>query len=127
MQSSSSSSILVVDDEEDIVAIYKEFIEQIGYDTTCFTSPLLALEHYKQFHKKYSLIITDMKMPQMNGIEFADKIRRLDHRVKIYLITAYEITDTKDHNVSGKANFDVILKKPIDLLELQKRIKRDLS
>ncbi len=131
MQSSSPSpapqSILVVDDEKDILALYKMFIKIIGCDIVCFTNPVLAFEHYKQFHGSYSLIITDLRMPGMSGIEFAKCIREMNSEIKIYLITAYDIADIDSQQACKEAKFNIILEKPVDFLKLQKIIEQDLS
>ena len=128
MQSSSApQSILVVDDEKDILAIYKLFLKIIGCDTVCFTNPVLAFEHYKQFHGSYSLIITDLRMPGMSGIEFAKCIREVNSAIKIYLVTACDIADIENQQACQEAKFNIILEKPIDFLKLQKIIEQDLS
>lgn len=100
MQSSSSStslSFLVVDDEQELANLYKEFIKGIGYEAVSFTNPILALEHYKQYLDKYSLILTDLRMPGMSGIELANKIPELNSEIEIFLTTAFDIEDIKNH------------------------------
>lgn len=122
-----SISILIVDDEKDIITLYKEFMIRVGYDAICFTNPVLAFEHYKQFPDKYSLIITDLRMPGMSGIELAKKVRELNSIVKIYLITAYDTGDIESQQACEEAKFNIILEKPLELFTLQKIIERDLS
>ena len=126
MQSSSSLSFLVIDDEQELAHLYKEFIREIGYDVVSFTNPVLALEHYKQCFDKYSLIVTDLRMPGMSGIEFANKIRELNSKVKIFLTTAFDIADIKDYEDYQKAKIDKVLQKPIKLATLKKFIEQDL-
>jgi CheY-like chemotaxis protein len=126
MQSSSSISFLVVDDELELANLYKEFIKGIGYDAVSFTNPMLALEHYEQCLDKYSLILTDLRMPGMSGIELANKIRELSSEVKIFLITAFDIDDIKNHENYQKAKIDKVLQKPIKLAVLKKFIEQDL-
>lgn len=88
MRSSPSLSCLVVDDEQELANLYKEFIMKLGYDVISFTNPAIALEHYKQSIGRYSLILTDLRMPGMSGIELANKIRESNSKVKIFLVTA---------------------------------------
>ena len=126
MQSSSSLSFLVIDDEQELAHLYKEFIREIGYDVVSFTNPVLALEHYKQCFDKYSLIVTDLRMPGMSGIEFANKIRELNSKVKIFLTTAFDIADIKDYEDYQKAKIDKVLQKPIKFSTLKKFIEQDL-
>ena len=113
-------TILIVDDEEELTTLYKEFVRTMGYDAVSFTNPLLALEHYKERVDKYSLIITDLRMPGMCGLEFAHKIRELDSSVKIFLITAFDIADIESKWAVGTAKIDKVIQKPIKLSMLKK-------
>jgi len=115
-------TILIVDDEEELTILYKEFVRTMGYDAVSFTNPLLALEHYKQRVDKYSLVITDLRMPGMCGLEFANKIRELDSSVKIFLITAFDIADIESKWAVGTAKIDKVIQKPIKLSMLKKTI-----
>ncbi len=127
MQSSSSSlSFLVIDDEQELAHLYKEFIKEIGYDAVSFTNPILALEHYKRCFDKYSLILTDLRMPGMSGIEFANKVRELNSKVKIFLTTAFDMADIKDYKDYQKAKINKILQKPIKFSTLRKFIEQEL-
>jgi CheY-like chemotaxis protein len=98
-----------------------------GYDATSFSDPLLALEHFKQASNKYSLIITDMRMPGMCGIELAKKIREINENVKIFLMTAFDIRDLKSNPDFQAANIDRLLQKPIPFSELRTIIKITLE
>jgi response regulator RpfG family c-di-GMP phosphodiesterase len=115
-------TILIVDDEQELTTLYKEFVRTMGYEAVSFTNPLLALEHYKQRVDKYSLIITDLRMPGMCGLEFANKIRELDSSVKIFLVTAFDIADIESKWVVGTAKIDKVIQKPIKLSMLKKTI-----
>ena len=126
MQSSSSLSFLVIDDEQELANLYKEFIKEIGYDAVSFTNSMLALEHYMQCFNKYSLILTDLRMPGMSGIELANKIRELNPKVKIFLTTAFDINDIKNHKNFQEAKINRILQKPINLSTLKKFVEQDV-
>jgi response regulator RpfG family c-di-GMP phosphodiesterase len=119
-------TILIVDDEQELTALYKEFVRTMGYEAISFTNPLLALEHYKQRVDKYSLIITDLRMPGMCGLEFANKIRELDSSVKIFLVTAFDIADIESKWAVGTAKIDKVIQKPIKLSMLKKTIDQDV-
>ncbi|WP_458743842.1 response regulator [Candidatus Nitrosocosmicus sp. T] len=119
-------SILIVDDEEELATLYKEFIIRMGYDAVSFTNPLLAFEHYKQCLDKYFLIITDLRMPGMGGIELANKIRELNSAVKIFLITAFDVADIQSQWAVGTAVFDRLIQKPLKLPMLKKIIEQDI-
>ena len=63
-----TGSILVLDDDFDINNIVKLALRNHGYNVFGFTDPLLALEHFKSNHSTYSLVLSDLRMPVMNGI-----------------------------------------------------------
>lgn len=65
----------------------------MGYEIDSFTEPSIALEKFKQSSQKYSMVLTDLRMPSMSGIELAQKIREIDDNVIINLITAFNIDD----------------------------------
>ena len=60
-----------------------------GFNSVSFTDPLSALDHFSQNHDKYSVVITDWKMPNLDGIHLAKRIREYSTTVKILLITAF--------------------------------------
>jgi two-component system cell cycle response regulator CpdR len=116
-------SILVVDDEIDLGLLLKQFLHGLGFDVVSFTNSLLAFEHLKHNHKSYSLIITDLRMPGLSGIDLANKIRKeINSSIKIFLITAFDISDLKDQPNFKLANIENIIQKPIKLSHLKKII-----
>jgi len=118
-------SILVVDDEVDIGLLLKQFLHGLGINAVSFTNPLLAFEHLKNSHLNYSLIITDLRMPGMTGIDLAYKIRKeLSSSIKIFLITAFDISDLKDQSNFKLADIENIIQKPIKLSHLKKIINQ---
>jgi two-component system cell cycle response regulator CpdR len=117
--------ILLIDDESDLVLLLKQFLNKMGFDAISFTNPLLAFEHIKNSHKNYSLIITDLRMPGMTGIDLANKIRKeISSSIKIFLMTAFDISDLKDQSNFQTANIENIIQKPIKLALLKKIINQ---
>ncbi len=116
--------ILIVDDEQELATLYREFLIGMGFDVVVsFTNPLMAFEHYRQCTDKYSIVITDLRMPGMNGIELANKIRELNSSVKIFLITAFDISDIQLNESYKQAKIDKIVQKPLKLTSLNKIIE----
>lgn len=74
---SDSKSVIVVDDEMELSVLFKEFLTKEGYNPISFSDPLMALEYFKETFDKHSLIITDMRMPGMSGIELAKRLGNL--------------------------------------------------
>jgi two-component SAPR family response regulator len=89
-----------------------------------FTKPLLALEHFKLNHKGYFLVISDIRMPSMNGFEFVKNITRIKPDIKVLLMTAFDIYNDDDDllnmNLKYNSNVSGIIKKPVSTKELAK-------
>lgn len=119
--SSPSQSILVVDDELDIVVIFKQALSRQGYTVFGFTDPLLALEHFKLNSEDYGLVITDVRMPRMSGIELAANIKAVKPDAKVLLMSAFEVSDLEFSMPGIKIND--FLRKPIDVRTLVRRVK----
>jgi CheY-like chemotaxis protein len=107
------SKVLVLDDDFDLVTLVKQILQKDGFKNVfAFTDPLLALEHFRINHKDYSLIISDIRMPTMNGFEFVREARKISPKVKILLMTAFEIDDMEFARVLPKPKIDGLIRKP---------------
>jgi DNA-binding response OmpR family regulator len=119
--------IIVVDDESDLAFLYKQFITGLGFDVVSFTDSLLAFEHFRQNIDRYCLLITDLRMPGMNGIELANKIREVNKTVKIFLVTAFATEDLENRQDFKAAKVDRIIQKPLKFSKLKEIIKQDIK
>jgi DNA-binding NtrC family response regulator len=113
------STIVVVDDESDLVFMFKVTLEMNGYNVIGFTNPVEALEYLKENHDKCTLLITDYRMPEINGCELGTKIKEIDEKIKIIIITAYE-------NIIENADFELI-KKPISTTKLLEVVANNID
>ena len=82
---SEPTSIMVVEDEKELASLFKAFLEKMGYDTVTFTDPIMALEFFKQGTKEFSLILTDLRMPEMSGMSWLLKSENLMIKSKSFL------------------------------------------
>lgn len=81
-------NILVVDDEQVVLTSCERVLRPVGYEVDTVNSPVEALRRLEN-GKAYDLIITDIKMPEMDGIEFMRRVRGKDPDINIVLITGY--------------------------------------
>ena len=114
---------MVVDDEEELANLFRTFLDKFGFNCVSFTDPLAALDHYSQNHDKYSVVLTDWKMPFLDGIQLAKKVREYNTTVKILLITAFFTDATLRRDVYQEAHISDVMEKPIKLKELGSRIE----
>ncbi len=131
-----NNRILLVDDEVDITTVFTLALADNGFEVDAFNDPIQALSGFRS--GSYDLALIDYKMPNMNGFELYREIRKIDERVKVCFITAFEVyhEDLKkkfqsnlDTSPQYKQEIDVkcFIQKPIDIDELVKRIKEELN
>ena len=92
MSNNTKQRILLVDDEPDITFALSIGLEDNGFVVNAFNDPLLALQSFKdQKEGSFALALIDIKMPKMNGFELYNEIRKIDDKVPICFITAFDI------------------------------------
>lgn len=119
---SEPTSIMIIEDEKELAVLFKAFLEKMGYDTVTFTDPIMALEFFKQGTKEFSLILTDLRMPEMSGIELAAEIRKFNDKIKIILITAFMVEDLMISETYKLAKINEIVQKPVKIAALREII-----
>jgi CheY-like chemotaxis protein len=80
--------ILVVDDEPDVVDVLTKGLQRQGFHVIGFTDPQQALSNFERH--KFDVVLTDIKMPNIDGIELYRRLRAIDSEVLICFVTTYE-------------------------------------
>lgn len=102
------AQVLIVDDEPDMLALLAMIItEKTNHRVTTTNNPLEVPKLVKE--GAYNLLITDLKMPGMDGIELIDEIRKIDKYIPISIITAYPSTESAEEAIN-KGAYDYITK-----------------
>jgi len=113
--------ILIVDDESDITSAFDMILEMNGFEVDTYNDPLLALSNFKP--NLYGLALLDIRMPKMNGFELYRKIKDIDKKIEICLITAFE-----DYHQEFKESFPELedakyfIRKPKAIEDLVKHV-----
>jgi len=124
MITSNAKSIVVVDDERDIVNQIKRSLGDMdGLKVYTFTDPFAALEHFNSGCKDHHIVISDIRMPGMNGYEFVKQVKKIKPQVKIILMSSFEINDNELLDVLPDVNIDTVLQKPFSLDVLTNIVK----
>jgi DNA-binding NtrC family response regulator len=126
-KASDQSMIQVVDDEFDIVNVIKLYLQGKGFNVFGFTDPLLALEHFRINCKNYMLIISDIRMPGMNGFEFIRKVREIIPTIKVLLMSAFEVNSVELSEDLRGNKIQAFIQKPIALDELGNIVQAQLK
>src|SRR5579862_9921591 len=117
--------ILYLDDEEPLVFLVSRILEHLGYAVLGFTNAAEALKAFKASPREFSLVLTDMSMPGMSGLEFAQQILAIDPKATVVIATHCEDPNWEDHARSSGVR-DVI-EKPATVDAMTKSIDRLLS
>lgn len=111
-----SERILFVDDEIDMQEIASTVFQSYGYQATVFGDPIEALQHFKSVSDKFDLLITDMTMPKMTGIELIHKVLEITPRLPVILCTGYsDLINAENAHKQGITNF---VEKPYTMSKL---------
>jgi DNA-binding response OmpR family regulator len=118
--------ILEINDEPDITTILQIGLEEGGFDVDAFTDPKLALSSFKP--GSYNLVLIDIMMPDMDGFELYERLKKLDPDVKMCFLTASEMYHQKIREVEHYAlNKDLFLQKPISTDDLIREINKKID
>jgi DNA-binding response OmpR family regulator len=120
MSTTKEKNILIVDDDEDFTNLYETFLKFDGYEVDAFTDPIDALYLFRK--DVYDLVLLDLKMPKMNGVELSEELHNIDPNLLYRFITAASkeyIDNLKLNNPDLEKN---IIYKPLWLNEIRTTI-----
>ena len=134
-----SKRILIVDDEQDITLCFKIALEDNGFkeQVDVYNDPSIALSAFSP--GSYALLLLDIAMPRINGLALYEKIRKIDSKIKVLFITAFDVDyevlrklypskEYEDVMVTILENREgCFIKKPIDTDDLVRRVKKEVS
>lgn len=116
----SKLKIMIVDDEVDICNLFRDALQVAGYNVRAFTNPTEALEDFRLHNEEYGVIITDIRMPEMSGIELIKRVNQINKNVKVFLMTAFELKNEELQEL----RMNEFLNKPIYARRLVEMVKR---
>jgi DNA-binding NtrC family response regulator len=116
------AKLLVVDDDSDIVQVLKMGLLKNRFLVDAFTNSEEALQSFKSNAESYSLLLSDMRMPALSGIQLARKVKEINPNVKVVLMTAFEIRDEEFSKVFPSSRVDGFLQKPMTIRDLINKI-----
>ncbi len=115
--------VLIVDDEPDFVELLREFLSAKGYEVAAAYDGEEALRKVKE--DRPHLILLDVRMPKMNGLEVLRQVREIDHEVGVIMVTAVDEEETGRQALKLGA-FDYMTK-PLDLKYLERSLWYKIS
>ena len=111
-----------MDDDSDIVQVLKKGLLKNRLLEEAFTNADDALQSFKSDAEIYCLLLSDMRMPGLYGIQITRKVKQINPNVKAVLMTAFEIRDNEFSKVFPSTSVDGFVEKPIGIRDLTNRI-----
>ena len=118
-----SNRIMIIDDEKIVGEMAKISLEQEGYEVETFLNAAPARERLKQ--EKFDIVVTDLKMKGIDGLEVLRTVKNLYPETKVIMITAFANLDVAIEALRGDV-YD-FFPKPVKIKELKESIRKALS
>ena len=115
-----AKAIAIIDDEADLVDLFQEILESDGFKVCAFTDPIQAYNHIQKNPNDYGLILSDYRMPVMNGNELCTKLMRINSEFKVILMSAYE-------NIEDDVSKFKFMRKPTTIANLLQIVKNTIA
>jgi DNA-binding NtrC family response regulator len=122
--------ISVVDDEIDISKLFRDALckNMDGVDVVSFNDPVTALEHFTDNKVSYALVISDLRMAGLNGLELLKKVKNSNSSVRTILMSAYNFEeDDLFQKYVKEGVIDSTIEKPVTIHRLCQRVKDELE
>jgi two-component system cell cycle sensor histidine kinase/response regulator CckA len=124
MKSTNNQTILIVDDESLILDLLGVMLADLGYNTITACSGEEALQKAEEF-KRIDILLTDIMMPNMNGIELAKRFNRLIPETKIFFMSGHVFPSLNIHEPLEENH--VVFEKPFSIDKLNAEFSKALT
>jgi DNA-binding NtrC family response regulator len=115
-----AKAIAIIDDEVDLMNLFQEALENNGFKVCVFTDPIQAYNHIQKNPNDYGLILSDYRMPVMNGNELCTKLMRINSGFKVILMSAYE-------NIVEDISKFIFMRKPTTIANLRQIVQNTIA
>jgi DNA-binding NtrC family response regulator len=122
--------VSIVDDDIDITALFQDALcENIdGISVVSFNDPIIAFEHFIENKEKYALVISDLRMPGLSGLELLKKIKSSNPDVRTILMSAYNFDENELFQRYMKEGIiDSTIEKPVTINRLCQRVRDEFE
>jgi DNA-binding NtrC family response regulator len=127
--SSNNRVVSVVDDDLGATFFHEALRQNIdGISVFSFTDPVTAFEHFTENKENYALVISDLRMPGLNGLELLKKVKTLNPKVRTILMSAYNFEEEESYQQYMKeAVINSTIEKPVTMNRLYQRGRDQLD
>lgn len=125
--SNSSFNILIIDDDKDILFTFASIMEMEGFKTTSISNPIKALNYFSQIDPYYyDLIIMDIRMPGLNGLQLYFKLKVMNPELKVLFLSALDAIE-EILTIFPEVKSSQIIRKPVESKDLLSKINTILK
>ncbi|MCX8123289.1 MAG: PAS domain S-box protein [Spirochaetes bacterium] len=117
-------TLLVVEDEQSLLKMIQIMLERLQYKVIITSSPSEAIDIMKTKSNEIDMLLTDLVMPQMNGVELYEKIKQIKPDIQCLFMSGYTDIMLYEHIINKETNF---LQKPFSMLDLAKKLRNILD
>jgi DNA-binding response OmpR family regulator len=117
--------LLLVDDEEEIIDMMHSMLEELGYRVDSTTSSIDALDRFRKNPEAYDMVISNLTMPQMTGVELIRRLRLFRSDIPVILSTGFDETIAKDQ--AAQLGIDALVVKPVRIAKIAEKIRNILD
>ena len=118
--------VSIVDDEIDVTELFHDALcnNIDGITIVTFNDPVIALEHFTDNKENYALVISDLRMPNLNGLELLKKIKKLNEKVRTTLISTHDVeNDVVFQQYIELGIIDSFIPKPVTINQLCQKVR----
>ena len=122
--------VSIVDDDIHIAKLFREAIRQNidGVSVFSFNDPVMALEHFTENKENFALVISDLRMPSLNGLELLKKIKTSNPKVRTILMSAYNLEEEELYQQYMKEEvINSTIEKPVTMNRLYQTVEDELN
>ena len=128
--SSNNRIVSVVDDDVSTATFFHEALRQNidGVSVFSFIDPIMAFEHFTENKENYALVISDLRMPGLNGLELLKKVKTSNPKVRTILMSAYNFEEEELYQqYMREAVINSTIEKPVTMNRLYQRVRDQLD
>lgn len=122
--------VAVIDDDIDITTLFHDILCENVQDASvyAFNDPIEALKHFTKNQSKYALVISDLRMAGLNGLELLKKVKNVNPKVRTILMSAYNFEEDPTYLEYMKDGvIDSSIEKPVTIQRLCERVTEELN
>jgi DNA-binding NtrC family response regulator len=122
--------VSIVDDEIHIAKLFHDALSENidGISVFSFVDPVMAFQHFTENHESYALVISDLRMASLNGLELLKKVKTLNPKVRTILMSAYNFEEEELYQKYMKeAVINSTIEKPVTMNRLYQRVRDELN